>query len=145
MLSHSISEFTVQHIHRNDGSIIVNQYENEVVEILWERKSVQFKVELQDVIGLRELMKDLGKGKELPVYISTIEFLRSTPEANQYASTEEASKYTLANAVLVDNLAKRILFNFFLKFNSPQKPTRGFKTRKKAMKWLLELKNQSRV
>lgn len=141
-ISQSVNEFTVQHIHRNDGSIIVNHYENGLVEVLWERKSVEFKIELDDIIRLHELMKFLGKGKELPVFISTIEFLRSTPEASTYAASTEASKYTLANAILIDNLAKRISFNLYLKFYKPKKPTRGFASREKAVNWLLSIQRE---
>ena len=41
-------------------------------------------------------------------------------------------------ALVVNNLAYRILSNFFIRFNRPVVPTKVFNSRKKALVWLLE-------
>jgi hypothetical protein len=66
-------------------------------------------------------------------------FTSITPEAREFAASEESQKFTLANAVLIDSLAKRLVFNFFLRINKPPTPTRGFTSRISAEQWFNKL------
>lgn len=108
-----------------------------VVELEWDEKLVE--VELQTMIQLREAIFIFGEGKKLPVYISTKPFMNITEDAKKFASSQDGRRFTLATAVLVDNLAKRILYNFYLKFYSSPNPNRAFKTKEEAFSWLKSL------
>lgn len=57
-------------------------------------------------------------------------------DARKYAATAPVTKKFIAEAVLLNNLPSRLLFNFFLKFDRPQFPIRAFSDEEAAMEWL---------
>jgi hypothetical protein len=62
-----------------------------------------------------------------------------TPDARAFAASEE--KLTLrriAKAFVVDNLAHKLVGNFYINFNKPVTPTKLFTDKKKAIEWLQE-------
>lgn len=65
-------------------------------------------------------------------------------EARNRFSSENAAKYILANAILVNSLPTRLIANFFIKFHKPTFPVKIFSSEKDAIKWLKSfLKQQS--
>lgn len=125
-------QVVVKSVEKADFTI--NFYADGIAEIIW-RSGLEM-VEQEHLKSLKEELGHLNHGLPVGVYISTLDFLNTTDEAKQYGASEEASEFTLANAVLIDNLGKRILFNFFVRFNKPVRPTKGFSTREKAFEWL---------
>ena len=117
---------------------VITLYANSVFEVIWD-ESLRV-IEKKHLVKIRELIEQMGKGKQLLVYFSTNEFLTISKEAREYGASLKAQEYTIANAVLIDSLAKKIIFNFFLRINKPNKPTRGFNSKSKAIEWLLQLK-----
>lgn len=112
-------------------------YDNGIVEIVWDTSIKEI-----EVIHLKEMQEtvcELGEGKKTPLHFSMHEFLGITPEATKHATSEEGTKYTLAITVLVDNLAKKLLFNFFMNVNKPKVPTKGFTKKEEAFVWLEEM------
>ena len=63
-------------------------------------------------------------------------FSSITAEGRNYASKQEHIKNRVALAIVVHNLAHRIMGNFFIKFHQPNVPARLFTSEKKAMEWL---------
>jgi hypothetical protein len=59
-----------------------------------------------------------------------------TPEAREFAASEEASKNRIAEAILVNSVATRLTANFYIRFNKPRTPTRIFTDEQKAIEWL---------
>lgn len=114
-------------------------YNNTIIEVKWNHELKE--IEKQHIIALTNAIKKLGKGKKMRVYITTFDFMTINEESRKYSSTLEAEQFTLANAVLIDSLAKKILFNFYLKFNKPNVPTRAFQLKKQAFEWLLTIKD----
>jgi hypothetical protein len=111
--------------------------DNGIIEINWAKEVEEITLELLKEI--KSIIYDFGSGKKMPVFISTINFLNINPEARKYAASKAGQEFTLANAVLIDNLGKNIMFNFFLKINKPSTPTKAFRTREEALEWLLSL------
>ncbi len=120
---------------------IANLYANGIIEVIWDQSIAE--VELDHMWMVRDAVKDLGKGEKMPMYIVTHGFLRINKEAKLFAASSEGQKYTLANAVLVDNPGKRILFNFFMLFFKPATPTQPVSNQEEAFSWLLEMKKQA--
>lgn len=58
-------------------------------------------------------------------------------DSRTYMATEEALRYSIAEAVIIGNIAQRIVGNFYLKFNKPGKPVKLFDTKEQAESWLL--------
>jgi hypothetical protein len=119
---------------------IANLYSNGIIEVIWDESIAQ--VALDHMWMVRDAVKDLGKGKKMPMYAVTHGFLRLNKKAKLFAASAEGQKYTLANAVLVDNPGKRILFNFFMLLFKPITPTQPFANQKEAFTWILGVKNK---
>jgi hypothetical protein len=88
---------------------------------------------------MKQMMQDmieLSKGKKFAVFSDLTKNISSTAEARIYGAKNEFTSYTVANAVITNSLAIKIMVNFFITFNKPEKPTRLFKDRKGAVDWL---------
>ncbi len=135
--NHSIiKQITKEHLK-------ANLFDNGVIEIVWD-----ISIKEIEVIHLKEMQQtvcELGEGKKMSLHFSMHEFLGITPEARKYATSEEGVMYTLATTVLVDNLAKKMLFNFFMNVNKPIVPTKGFSNKEDAFLWLENLLQQQFV
>lgn len=105
-----------------------------IIEVRW--NSIIDEIEKHHLIELKNMIQEIGSGKKMLVYVDTYNFMSITPEARQYASSNESSEFTLANAVLIDSLAKKLLFNFFMNISKPAVPTKGFNSKTEAISWL---------
>ncbi|MES2131854.1 MAG: hypothetical protein V4506_05845, partial [Bacteroidota bacterium] len=56
--------------------------------------------------------------------------------ARDFSASDEGLKFTIGDALVVSNLAQRILVSFYLKFNKPKKPSKAFDNEEDAMAWL---------
>lgn len=125
-------------IYSIDGCATLHYFAPDLIEIIWDRNlSV---VEEKHLRELRKALELIGKGKKMLVYVDTPDFISMSPEARKYAGSDEAQHFTKANAVLADNLAKRIMYNFFVTFSRPKTPTRAFSSQKAALDWLKKLR-----
>jgi hypothetical protein len=119
---------------------VLKLYNSGIVEVTWDKK-----LEVIDVSILKKLTESIatiGKRKRMPVYVQTHAFMDMTQDAKEYAGTLAAQEFTLANAILIDNLAKKILYNFFFKFYGLSSPHKAFSNREAAFEWLLSLKTK---
>lgn len=60
-------------------------------------------------------------------------------EARAFSASDEGLKFTIGDALVVSNLAHKILVSFYLKFNKPKKPSKAFDSEADAIAWLLTL------
>lgn len=116
-------------------------FSNGIIEIIF-NQDIQT-VKEKHIAQIRQVVYELGEGKKMPVFLSSGDFVNISDEGRKYAATEEVGRYTLANAVLIDNLAKKIIFNFFLNLNKPKTPTKGFSNRNDAFQWLEKLHKEN--
>lgn len=141
MISNSIQIAIINEVHVEDilQSIL---YENGIVEIIWDTQ-IEI-IEIQHLKHVQQSISFLGNKAKMPIFFTAHEFLTVSEEARVFAASEEGIVFTLANAVLIDSLPKKILFNFFLKFNRPISPTKGFRSREEAFNWLQMILNDSK-
>jgi hypothetical protein len=104
-----------------------------------EMKTIDRELIEQDVRELTESIGIIGKGAKYPVLILTKEFNTLSKEASQYAASEIAGRYTLANAIVINSPAIRIGANFFITIFKPARPTKMFNDEDKAIAWLRTL------
>ena len=109
-------------------------YNNGIIEIIWDTSIPE--IEVIHLKKMQDVVFELGEGKKMPLYFTVHEFLGISSDARKYATSEVGVKYTLATTVLVDNLAKNLLFNFFMKVNKPRVPTKSFTNRNDSFIWL---------
>ena len=57
-------------------------------------------------------------------------------EARQYAADHSHLPNKLADAIIFNSLAKKLMANFYIQFNKPKSPTRTFNSEEAALKWL---------
>lgn len=117
-----------------------NLYENSLVEIKWDPEFKE--VTKIHLMRLTQAIFKLGEGKKMRIYISTNPFMDFDKESRDYSTTFEAEQFTLANAVLIDNLGKKILYNFYLKFHKPNVPIRAFTNKTQALEWLFSIEDK---
>ena len=91
---------------------------------------------LEIVKDQNQVLQKLGNGKKMPVMVSFKSFNTPNDESMKYSVTEEGTRYTKANAIVVESLALRIGANFYLNFFRPKVITRVFNSEKDAAKWL---------
>ena len=125
---------------KHPGIYTISLFSNGIIEIYWDPAIEEVKV--HHLQKLKEVIKNFGGGKRMPVFISTFPFMDVSIEAKIFAASDEGQEFTLANAVLVDNLGKKLMFNFFLNINKPKTPTKAFHTKAEAIKWLMQINNE---
>ncbi|MDF1673684.1 MAG: STAS/SEC14 domain-containing protein [Vicingaceae bacterium] len=85
--------------------------------------------------------KELQKGQKIPTYVDVSEVWQFSDEARALAGGKEVSEMSSALAVVTgSSMPIRMVANFFMKFNTPQTPTKLFNTKEKALKWLQDFK-----
>jgi hypothetical protein len=58
----------------------------------------------------------------------------------EYASSAEENNYTIADAIITTTLSLNMVAKFYIQFNKPHMPTKVFKRRDEAIRWLLSFK-----
>ncbi len=118
----------------DEGNLTASLYSNGIIEINWE-PSLQT-IDVIHLSKMQEAVCELGNGKKMPLLFIPHDFSNVSKEGGKFATSDQGVKYTSAIGVLIDNLAKKILMNFFLSINKPKVPTRGFSTKEDAYTWL---------
>ena len=98
-------------------------------------------VDICDSLETFEAVKKLGNGKKMPVLVFTGEGGTVTDESRRFSASKEAGEPTLAEAIVVKNLAHKLIVNFLIKFHRPGRPMRMFTREGEAVKWLKEIRN----
>jgi hypothetical protein len=124
------------------GVLKLDLFENGIIEMNWDEKLDV--IQKAHLMAAKQMIQIIGNGKKCPVYVSTFNFLDITEEAKKYVASPEGQEFTLANAVLIDNLGKKLMFNFFVAINKPVTPTKGFSTKEKAFEWLLQIAGKNK-
>lgn len=81
-------------------------------------------------------MKEITGG--IPHLVLAISGTKSSldKDARDYATTEEAMRFTKATAVVIKSWPQRVIGNIILTVNNPAKPFRLFESSKEAIEWL---------
>ena len=90
--------------------------------------------EIQDFKEGIEAFHTLTKGKPVRVLIEFGKYASGTPEARKFV--EENNVTSIAEAVVINSLAQRILVRFYQTFRKQNQPMKIFDSREKALEWL---------
>lgn len=93
--------------------------------------------DMQEVIRAAE---ELGKGKRLLHLMKFGARTIATKEARLLSSSEFGSRFRLADALIVNSLAQRMIFNYMINVEKPVVPTRLFSNEQEAIHWLNSMK-----
>lgn len=95
----------------------------------------EFKVE--DLKKLVDVQKTLGELR-LPVLVICSESALTDSDLLRTLSKNANNPFSKADAFVIKSMAQKILANFYLKINSPERPTKFFNNREEAYNWIKE-------
>ncbi|TND07770.1 MAG: hypothetical protein FD123_2921 [Bacteroidetes bacterium] len=108
---------------RSDGILLINTVDNHLFTG-------------EESRAITEALGTVSGGIARPVLKVAGKYSSADESARIYTASPEGLRYTLADAVLINSMAQRIIGNFYLQVNKPSKPTRLFTSREDAIKWL---------
>jgi hypothetical protein len=97
------------------------------------------------VIGVNECREmnnaigELTEGRPTLVLMVPNNTTHFAPGSRDFSASPEGLQFTIADAMVVNNLGQKLLVSFYLKFNKPQKPSKAFNNEAQAIDWLLSL------
>ncbi len=110
---------------RDDG--IIHVFYKEHAEL-----DVKLQLEMLDVYI------ELCENKPYPFIFEAEEYITVTKEARDNALSLEDKSPLAVSAILVKNLAHKLIADFYLKFNKPRRPFKVFKSFEEGIDWLLK-------
>lgn len=96
----------------------------------------EIQVTVDIIREINKAVEKMGGGKKYPNLITAGRYTSITKEARDFAASEEANIYTLADAYVLQAFHQKILGNFFVKVIKPLNPVRFFDDEKEAVEWL---------
>lgn len=126
-------------------AVTLQQLEPDLYKIIYSDK---IKIELEHVIEMDNHFEEMV-GDEGVYCITDMQgrYFAFTNQAQKYLATDAKSvKQNLvkACAVILDNLANRLIAKFFMKFFKPAYPMKIVKSEEQALAWLEEVKLMSK-
>ena len=89
-----------------------------------------------------ERVASLTKLKRVRILISGGDFVTHDAEATKYNASAEVMDRCSAVAMITQELADRLVANFFMKFYKPLAPVRFFSKQEDAIEWLQKFNNE---
>jgi hypothetical protein len=90
----------------------------------------------EEAKDISRVINILGNGKPVPVLRIAGAHSSIADGVREYAASKASQKNLVADAIVVHSLSQRLLGNFYLKMNRPEKPTQLFSSVKEAEEWL---------
>lgn len=101
---------------------------------------VRITSELEETVELtKEMVKKMGEMvnyKPVPVLARHEDFAIPGKANRDYWAAKESCPYSKADAFIIGSFAMKLISNFYLRFNKPERPTRMFTDEKEAIEWL---------
>ena len=83
----------------------------------------------------REMMADITP---VPLLVTGDPGLNTNSEFRKFNATKEVLEHTTAVAAVIDSFAYVLLVNFFNQMHQPYRPVKMFRSKEKAIEWLLK-------
>ncbi len=125
----------IKEIDSKEASIVLKS--NGIVYVLFKDDCV-LDIDLQ--FRLLDSYNEITSGKLMPFIFLAAENVMITKEARDNATSLESISPIGASAVIVNNLAYKLIANFYIRFNKPKRPFKSFSNEKEAVTWLKSFK-----
>jgi hypothetical protein len=102
-------------------------------------------VDLDDSKENFKAMMEISESKPYAVLVDARVHCSITKEAMEHSTRPESSTNLIANAIMVDSLANRILGNFLIRMSRNHAPTKLFTEEQKALEWLHEMIKKEKI
>lgn len=90
---------------------------------------------VDDLTKLVNAEAELG-GEKLPVLVLCAEHATTNSELMNAMAKNINNPYSKADAFVIKSMAQKILANFYIKINKPERPTKFFNDKDEAINWL---------
>lgn len=120
------------------GSVIYRLYEGRVFHAII-KKGEKITLEMAEQ-GYGFLNRN-GGGRFYNIY-EFESFAEMDPEVREWSANTSGNNYTFVDAIVISNFAQKLIADFYLKFNKPPMPTKIFKSKEKALEWILEMNGE---
>src|SRR5690606_6658500 len=93
-------------------------------------------VKAEEVQEMFDAIEAHTGGRKVFVMVSVGEGTTMSNEARALASSEEASRYIAADAIVVRDFGHQLAANVFVRHHRPSRPIQMFPDKERALKWL---------
>jgi hypothetical protein len=114
----------------------ISKLENSIIKIDMSSSSI---IGLDECEKITKAIGELTDQKQALILLIAGNTTIYTSEARVFSASDAGSIYTIADAMIVKNLAQNIMVSFYLKINKPIRPTKAFSYENDAINWLLGL------
>jgi hypothetical protein len=131
-------------LHNFDSQLIAERVEHGVSFRLYKNRLFHVAISKDMKIGKSviesgyQFLDENGGGKFYNIY-EFDSFSDVEPEVREWAADTSGNLYTFCDAIVIRNLAQKIIADFYLKVNKPQMPTKIFYSVDKAYEWIKEI------
>lgn len=128
---------------RNNNHVLLN----DISEVyLLDEATIEVRIkndiefELDDAVHINEHIQEVGESQKL--FQLTIFGNRTVPskEARSYSISEFGSRFKMAEAIVVESLSQKMVFNFMINVEKPSVRTKLFTSIQEARDWLNSLR-----
>jgi len=128
------NSITLKEIDSKEANIQLKS--NGIVYVLFKDDCV-LDIELQ--FRLLDSYNEITAGRLTPFVFLAAENVTITSEARDNATTIESISPLGASAAVVNNLAYKLIANFYMRLNKPKRPFKTFSSEEEAVDWLLSI------
>lgn len=114
---------------------IVGIRDDSIIHVFY-KEHTELDVKLQ--LEMLDVYIQLCGDKHYPFIFEAEEYITITKEARDNALSLEDKSPLALSAILVKNLAHKLIADFYLKFNKPKRPYKVFKDFQEGINWLKE-------
>jgi hypothetical protein len=95
-------------------------------------------ITIDDIKEIVAAQKKMG-ARRMPTLVSGTKYAITNAETLKYISENKNFPYSSGGAFIISSVSQRLMANFYLRLNKPQRPTRFFNNVSDAIKWAKEL------
>lgn len=99
---------------------------------------------LQDTILLYDEVEKISNGNKIGILSTFESFLPPNDEVMKYTTSGRPVKLVFASAIVVESLALHVVVMMFMKFNKHPIPRKVFNSKRKALDWLREMRDEEK-
>lgn len=97
-------------------------------------------IDLAESKAMQQISLGITKGKKFVALVDARTQVVVSKESREWGSSAEGQKNLLAQAIIVDSLANKLIGNFIIQFHKPIAKTKLFSDEATAIEWLREQK-----
>ena len=117
----------------------LNLIENQIIHFIVDDNA---EFGLEDMLEVRAANIKLSDGQPYCVAMEAGNFSNFSEDVRKASASPEHTKNRIALALIHNNLATRLIFNFYLAINSPVGKTKAFQSKEKALLWLRKMRDR---